>query len=638
MTSFRGILSTPRRNDYNPLKSLTFRGFMDYSKLKNIAIVAHVDHGKTTLVDGLLKQSGAFNEREEVQDRVMDSGDIEKERGITIQAKNCAIYWNDTKINLLDTPGHADFGGEVERSLTMVDSVVLLVDASEGPLPQTRFVLQKAMEQKCRIAVVINKIDRPDERIDEVKTEIEDLFLELASILEIEDFDLDIPIYYASAKNGYAKVNIEDKDIDFKPLLDFMTGDFFPSPQVQEGPDLQLLVSNLSYSPYLGPLLIGRIERGQIEKNKNFTLIQKEKNRNFKISSIQVYDTLGFKEIPTASAGEIVIVSGISDVEIGDTVSAQENLEALPRLEVEPPTVSVNVSVSTSPLSGLEGEYLTSRRLEEFLQEFCLNNVALKYEKTDDPKIFSLKGRGELQLAIVFEELRRKGFEFMVSRPEVLFETIDGQKSEPYEMVVLDIPSDCTGPITEKLSQRKGKMESMIPLGEDRTRVEFKIPSRGLIGYRSTFLTDTRGEGLMSSLFLGYEKYAGDMLSRSNGAIISDRKGKTTAYALFNILSNGRQFVKIGEQVYEGMVIGEHNKVNDLNVNVCREKHLSSVRTAGKDENLILPPIPDRNLEWALDWIEDDEWVEVTPENIRIRKKELAANKRSVVRTPKKEK
>lgn len=605
-----------------------------YEKLKNIAVVAHVDHGKTTMVDELLKQSGTFGEREQVAERVMDSGDIERERGITITAKNCAFRWKDVKINLLDTPGHADFGGEVERSLMMVDGVLLLVDAAEGPLPQTRFVLTKAMQKGIKIAVVINKVDRPDERIDEVKTEIEDLFLELADILEIPDFDIDIPFFYASGRDGWASNEQGVKKDNLVDLLDFMISDFYPQPRISEGPNLQLLVTNLSYSAYLGALLIGRIQRGTITKNQQFTQLgENGQKRNFKVTSIQMFDKLGFAEVDEASAGEIVIVSGLEDPKIGDTIVSPTALEALPRLTVEPPTVSVNVSVSTSPLSGKDGEYLTSRKLEEFLIDACRLNVALKYEATDDAKVYKLKGRGELQLAIVFEELRRKGFELMVSRPEVLFkEDENGEKLEPYERVVLDIPNDSTGAITEKLATRKGRMEAMTPLGETRTRMVFTVPSRGLIGYRGVFLTDTRGEGLMSSEFVGYQPYAGDMLARNNGAIISDRAGKATPYALFNLLGSGKQFVKPGEQVYEGMVIGEHTRGNDLVVNCCREKQLTNVRTAGKDENVILPPIPNRNLEWALDWIDNDEWVEVTPLNIRIRKKVLENNLRSVRR------
>lgn len=602
--------------------------------LKNVAVVAHVDHGKTTLVDQLLRQSNTFGEREKLQDRVMDSGDIERERGITITAKNCAFSWKDLKINLLDTPGHADFGGEVERSLMMVDGVLLLVDAAEGPLPQTRFVLQKALQRGIKIGVVINKIDRPDQRIDEVKSEVEDLLLDLVSILEIDDFNLDIPFIYASAKEGWATLDPSEQTDNMHVLLDFIASDYYPEPQIADGENLQLLLTNLTYSSYLGSQVIGRIHRGTIKKNQNFICCdENKKNRSFKVSNIQVFDKLGAREVDEASAGEIVIVAGLEGGRIGDTIVSPSAIEPLPRISVEPPTVSVNVSVSTSPLSGREGEYLTSRKLEEFLEDSCRMNVALQYEPTDDPKVFRLKGRGELQLAIVFEELRRKGFELMVSRPEVLFqEDAEGNKLEPFERVVVDLPSDSTGAVTEKLSQRKGIMSSMIPLGESRTRMEFTVPSRGLIGYRSTFLTDTRGEGLISSEFLGYRPYLGDMLGRSNGAIIADRAGKMTAYALFNLLSSGRQFVTTGMTCYEGMVIGEHTRQNDINVNAVREKHVSNVRTAGKDENMVFPTVPPMTLEFALDWIDSDEWVEVTPESIRIRKKVLEQNKRTVIR------
>lgn len=608
----------------------------NFSKLKNIAVVAHVDHGKTTMVDELLKQSNTFDARTEVEERVMDSGELERERGITITAKNCSFIWNDTKINLLDTPGHADFGGEVERSLIMVDGVLLLVDASEGPLPQTRFVLTKAMQLGLKVGVIINKIDRPDQRIDEVRGEVEDLLLEIATELEVEDFDIDIPFMYASAKNGWATLDPSEERSDMLPILDFMTSDYYPEPKREIDSPLQLLVANLTYSKFLGQQFVGRIKQGKIVKNQQFTCIGKDKTKNFKVSNIQTYSGLATSEVDEALAGEIVICAGIEEVHIGDTITPTDNQDALPRIEVEPPTVAVNVSVSTSPLSGQEGEYLTSRKLEEFLQDACRLNVALQYEATDDPKIFKLKGRGELQLAIVFEELRRKGFELMVSRPEVLFQEIDGAKHEPYEKAVLDVPDDFTGAVTEKLSIRKGIMSSMMPIGEGRTRIEFEIPSRGLIGYRSAFLTDTRGEGILSTEFLGYRPYAGEMLARQNGAIISDRAGKVTGYAIFNLLNNGEFFIEPGDTVYEGMVVGESKKENDSNVNVCRGKQLTSVRTAGKDENIILPPVRPRTLEWALDWIDNDEWVEVTPQNVRIRKKELQANKRSVIRREKK--
>lgn len=600
--------------------------------LKNIAVVAHVDHGKTTLVDQLLKYSGTFDAHEQVQERVMDSGELERERGITIKAKNCAIRWKGTKVNLLDTPGHADFGGEVERSLMMVDGILLLVDASEGPLPQTRFVLSKALERGIHVGVFINKVDRADERIDEVQREVEDLLLELASESGHE-IDLDIPFYYGSGRNAYVSQDKTRREGVMDPLLDFLVSDYYPSPKFdKEGPS-QLLITNLSYSNYLGTLMVGRIQRGVIQNGKQLSHIGAEgKIKNFKVTSLQIFDGLGMANVESAEAGEIVIVSGLEHGDIGDTLAAVDKPEALPRIEVEPPTVSVQVSVSTSPMSGREGEYLTSRKLEEFLIDATRKNVSLKYEPTNDPKVFILKARGELQVAVVFEEIRRAGYELMIARPQVITKEIDGQVMEPFERLVLDVPNESTGAITEKMASRKGRLEAMQPFGEGRTRMEFHVPSRGLIGYRSTFLTDTKGQGLMSSYFVGYEPHVGKMLSRQNGALISDRSGKITPYALFNLLSSGKQFVLPGEEAYEGMVVGEHTRPNDLNVNVCREKHLSSVRTAGKDENIILPPITPRTLDWALDWIDEDEWVEVTPKSIRIRKKELNSSLRSVVR------
>jgi GTP-binding protein len=602
-------------------------------KLKNIAIVAHVDHGKTTLVDELLKQSGVYAAHEHVTERVMDSGELEKERGITIRAKNCAIRWKDTKINLLDTPGHADFGGEVERSLMMVDGIMLLVDASEGPLPQTRFVLSKAVEKGIKVAVFINKVDRHDSRIDEVKSEVEDLLLEIASMSHIDNFDLDIPFYYGSGRNGYASLDKDRRDGNMHMMLDFFISDYYPSPKVQIEGGLQLLVTNLSYSNYLGVLMVGRIQRGTIENAKQALWIGKEgKSKTFKTTSVQIYDGLGVAQVPSASAGEIVIIAGLEEANIGDTICSPDSPEALPRIEVEPPTVSVQVSVSTSPLSGREGEYLTSRRLEEFLQDATRKNVSIKYEGTSDPKVFLLKARGELQIAVVFEEIRRQGFELMIARPQVITKMEGEQLLEPFERLVLDVPTEFTGTLTQEMNTRKGKLESMLPFGETRTRLEFTIPSRGLIGYRSSFLTTTKGQGLMSSYFLGYQPHVGKMLGRINGALIADRSGKATPYALWGLLDSGRQYIAPGDEVYEGQVVGEHTRANDLNVNVCREKALNNVRSKNKDENIILPPPPERTLDWALDLIDDNEWVEVTPKNIRIRKKELSANKRSVVR------
>ena len=601
-------------------------------KLKNSAIVAHVDHGKTTLVDQLLRQSGLFSAHEALTERVMDSGDLEKERGITIKAKNCAIVWQDTKINLLDTPGHADFGGEVERSLMMVDGILLLVDASEGPLPQTRFVLSKALERGIRVAVYINKVDRHDERIEEVKNEVEDLLLEIGSNSGVE-VNMDITFLYGSGRTGYASYDKDRREGSLTPMLDFLVSDYYPSPKVDKDGPAQLLVTNLSYSNYLGALMVGRIQRGTIQNNKQIMWIGKDdKPKTFKVTSLQIFAGLGMATVDSAEAGEIVIISGFENAQIGDTLCDPQKPEALERIEVEPPTVSVQVSVNTGPMSGKEGEYLTSRRLEEFLIDAIRKNVSLKYESTIDPKVFILKARGELQVAVVFEEIRREGFELMIARPQVITKEVDGQVVEPFERLVLDVPNDSTGAITEKMAIRKGKLEAMSPFGEGRTRMEFHVPSRGLIGYRSTFLTDTKGSGLMSSYFVGYEPFVGKMLARQNGALISDRAGKMTPYALYNVLSSGKQFVMPTEMTYEGMVVGESTRPNDLNLNVCREKHLTSVRTAGKDENIILPPIPHRTLDWALDWIDEDEWVEVTPKSIRIRKKELDQNKRKVTR------
>lgn len=606
---------------------------MSFMNLRNLAIVAHVDHGKTTLIDEIFKQSGMFASHEQVSERMMDSGELEREKGITIRAKNCAITWKNCRINLLDTPGHSDFGGEVERSLSMVDGVMLLVDAAEGPLPQTRFVLTKAVEKRIKVAVIVNKVDRSDARIEEVEKEIEDLFLDIITLTGQDDYDLNFHIMYGSGRNGYISNDKTKREGTLEPLMDFLVSDYFPKPRVQLEGGLQLLVANLSYSNYIGQLLIGRIQRGKIKLGQSLMWIGENSKKQFKVTSLQIFDGLKQTTVEEAVAGEIVIVGGVEGAEIGDSLCDVACVEPLPRITIEPPTVSVHVSVNTSPLAGQEGEYLTSRKLEEFLIEATKKNVSLKYVTTEDPKVFELKARGELQIAIVFEELRRSGYELMLSRPTVILKKAeDGSLLEPYEKVVLDIPTESTGSITEALSSRKGKMEGMLPMGEGRSRLEFIVPSRGLIGYRSQFLTDTKGLGLMSSYFVGYKEHLGKMLARTNGALISDRRGKTTLYALFNLLSSGKQFVTAGEEVYEGMVVGEHTRANDLNVNACREKHVSNVRTAGKDENLVLPALAPRSLEWALDWIDDDEWVEVTPKNIRVRKKSLDLKQRSVVR------
>lgn len=602
--------------------------------LRNIAIIAHVDHGKTTLVDKLLQQSGTFAAHQTVAERVMDSMDLERERGITIAAKNASMVYKDVRINIVDTPGHADFGGEVERTLMMVDGAILLVDAAEGPLPQTRFVLQKALQRNLKMILIINKVDRPDARIDEVSNMVQDLFLELSS----EDHHLDFPILYASGRNGWAS---KDKGVQKESLQDLFDTvlEHVPAPQVTLSGGAQMLINNLSYNNFLGRLAIGRVERGSLQANQNIVLINKEgKNQPAKVIKVRAYRGLEQVDVDSVSAGDIAIVAtGLNELAIGDTIADASNPEALPRIEVDPPTVGVEVSVNTSPMAGREGTYLTSNKLAEFLNKEAMNNVALKIENTASPEVFILKARGELQIAIVMENLRRSGGECMVGRPKVITKVVDGSELEPVERVVLDVPDNSVGAVTEKLSIRKGRLENMQAFNNGRTRIEFSIPTRGLLGYRSTFLTDTKGEGLMSSYFEGWEPSRGNFLSRVNGALIADRSGKTTEYALFGLEERGRLFVASGEEVYEGMVIGEHNRDSNLDVNAVREKKLTNMRAAGSDDSTKLSPITKPSLETSLDWIEDDDWIEITPKNIRVRKRILAANQRSVSRREKSE-
>ena len=597
--------------------------------MRNIAIIAHVDHGKTTLVDKLLQQSGTFAAHQAVTERVMDSMDLERERGITIAAKNASMVYKDIRINIVDTPGHADFGGEVERTLMMVDGAILLVDAAEGPLPQTRFVLQKALQRNLRMILIINKVDRPDARIDEVSEMVQDLFLELSS----EDHHLDFPILYASGRNGWASKEQGVQKDTLQDLFDTIL-EHVPPPKVSLEGGAQMLINNLSYNNFLGRLAIGRVERGSLQANQSIVLINKEgKTQPAKIIKVRAYRGLEQVEVDSVSAGDIAIVAtGLNDLAIGDTISDASNPEALPRIEVDPPTVGVEVSVNTSPTAGREGTYLTSNKLGEFLQKEAMNNVALKIENTDSPEVFILKARGELQVAIVMENLRRSGGECMVARPKVITKTVDRVELEPVERVVLDVPDNSVGSVTEKLSIRKGRLENMQAFNNGRTRIEFSIPTRGLLGYRSTFLTDTKGEGLMSSYFEGWEPSRGNFLSRVNGSLIADRNGKTTEYALCGLEERGRLFVAAGEEVYEGMIIGEHNRDSNLDVNAVREKKLTNMRASGSDDSTKLSPITKLGLETALDWVEDDDWIEITPKNIRIRKRILAANQRSVSR------
>ncbi|MES2614029.1 MAG: translational GTPase TypA [Bdellovibrionota bacterium] len=598
-------------------------------KLRNVAIIAHVDHGKTTLVDKLLQQSGTFAAHQAVTERVMDSMDLERERGITIAAKNASMMYTDVRINIVDTPGHADFGGEVERTLMMVDGAILLVDAAEGPLPQTRFVLQKALQRNLKMILVINKVDRPDARVEEVTNLVQDLFLELSS----EDHHLDFPILYASGRNGWASKEKDVKKENLKDLFDAIIEHVNP-PEVKTDGGAQMLINNLSYNSFLGRLAIGRVERGTLATGQNIVLMTSEnKLLPAKVVKIRSYRGLEQVDVESVSAGDIAILAtGLTDLSIGDTIADAQNPEALPRIEVDPPTVAVEVSVNTSPMAGRDGTYLTSNKLNEFLTKEAMHNVALRVEPTASPEVFILKARGELQVSIVMENLRRAGGECMVARPKVITKKVDGVELEPVEHVVLDVPDASVGAVTEKLSIRKGRLENMQAFSHGRTRIEFSIPTRGLLGYRSTFLTDTKGEGLMSSYFAGWESSRGSFLSRLNGALIADRSGKTTEYGLCGLEERGRLFVVAGEEVYEGMVIGEHSRDSNLDVNAVREKKLTNMRASGSDDSTKLSPITKPSLETALDWVEDDDWIEITPKNIRIRKRMLAQNQRSVTR------
>lgn len=595
------------------------------NKIRNIAIIAHVDHGKTTLVDNLFKQSGLFRDNQQVAERAMDSMDLERERGITIAAKNCSVVWKDVKINILDTPGHADFGGEVERALMMVDGAILLVDAAEGPLPQTRFVLKKALEQNLSIIVVLNKIDRQDARPQEILNEIYDLFIDL----DAEEDQLDFPVLYAIAKDGIAKNSLEDSNDNLIPLFDTIV-DTIPVPVYEDNQSFSMLVANIAYSDYLGKLAIGRISQGQVKPGDGLALISKdEKVRNLKSTSVQVYKGLDIVKLEgQAEPGEIVIISGSEDVLIGDTICSAANPVTLPRIKVDEPTISMRFFANTSPLSGKEGKILQPQKIGERLFKEALYNVALQVEKVDGEECYIVKGRGELQMAILVETMRREGFELTVGRPEIIYHEENGKKLEPIEHVLIDCGEDYVGVISEKLSFRKGRMTNLVNHGSGRVRLEFSLPSRALIGYRSEFLTDTRGTGILNSSLEGYEEYRGDFENRLNGSLVADRSGVAVAYGLFYLEDRGRLLVVPGDAVYEGMIIGEHNRSNDLNVNPCKTKKLTNMRAAGKDENVQLSPITPMSLEAAIDFIREDELVEVTPKSIRLRKAELDPNKR----------
>ncbi|MEZ4750315.1 MAG: translational GTPase TypA [Bdellovibrionota bacterium] len=597
--------------------------------LRNLAIIAHVDHGKTTLIDGLFRQSGVFQSHKVVAERVMDSGDLERERGITISAKNAAFAWKGTRINIVDTPGHSDFGGEVERALFMVDGALLLVDAAEGPLPQTRFVLRKALQRGIKIVVVINKVDRPDSRIEEVEEKVLELFYDLAE----DDTQTNYTTLYASAKEGWASLDKHEKREDFSDLLDTIVKEI-PPPKVQAGGPFKMLVTNLGYSAYLGQLAVGRVQSGTVTENQRVSLWGKDGKRDFTIVALESFAGLGTERVKSLDAGDIALISGAESPTIGDTISDPAVTEPLPRIQVDLPSVAVRISVNTSPFAGKDGTYLTSRRLEELLLKACLSNVALSLEDTDSAEVFLLKARGELQIVVVLEELRRQGFELMAGRPEIIPVEVDGQKMEPQETLVIDIPENKMGTVTEIVSKRGGRVQSVEQLGgSQRIRLEVDIPARGLIGIRSTLLTETRGEAIYSSSFKDYIPYQGKHFSRSNGAIIADRDGVSTQYALFGLESRGKLFIKEGTRVYEGMVFGEHNRQNDMNADCTREKKLTNMRASGSDESTKLSPVHEPSLDEALEWIDEDEWVEITPKTVRARKAVLKSNQRQIIRS-----
>jgi GTP-binding protein len=591
--------------------------------IRNLAIIAHVDHGKTTLVDAMLRQTGVFRENEQVAERILDSNDLERERGITILAKHASVRYKGVLLNIIDTPGHSDFGGEVERTLKMADGAILLVDAAEGPLPQTRFVLKKALELGHPVVVVINKIDRHDARPDEVLNEIFDLFCDL----EANDVQASFPTLYAVGKHGVAKKQLTDEGKDLTPLFEALL-EHIPPPRGDADAPLQLLVHNIEHDDYVGRLGIGRVWQGRLEVGSDVVLLQEGKATRSRLSGLFMFEGTKRVKADAASAGDIVAISGMEDVNIGDTVAAPEAPVALPRIQVEEPTIKVSFCVSTSPFAGRVGKWVTSRHVRERLLKEARRNLALRVEETDEPDTFTVFGRGELMLAILAETMRREGYEFALGMPEVVVREMNGQRMEPTERVVVDVPDTYVGAVTTRLGERKAHMVKMSNLGFGRARMEFVIPSRGLIGFRSAFLTETRGTGLLNTLFEGWEPYRGPMLRRQNGAIVADRPGTATPYALFHLQPRGVLFVGPGTEVYEGMVIGEHNRANDLDVNVTREKKLTNIRAAGRDENIILSPPRLLSIDTALEFIDRDELVEVTPDAVRVRKRVLDCNKR----------
>ena len=593
-------------------------------KIRNIAIIAHVDHGKTTLVDHLIKQAGTFRDNQQVEERLMDSMDLEKERGITIAAKNASFNYKDFKINIVDTPGHSDFGGEVERILNMVDGCILLVDASEGPLPQTRFVLKKALEQNLKVIVCVNKIDRSDARIQEVHNEVFDLFIDLDATEEQCDFHT----VFAIAREGMATLDPNKRTNNLEVLYEAIIN-LVPPPKVEQNAPLQMMVSNIGYNNFVGRLAIGRLRAGKIKVGDDVLVVQEKGQKKLKVSALFQYHVNSQVQVQEVGAGDIAVVAGMEDFTIGDTLTDPLDPRPLTRIAVEEPTVGMIFSVNNGAFAGQDGKNVTSRKILERLEKELLHNVAIRVEKTEATDAFKVIGRGELQLGVLIEQMRREGFELLVSKPQVIFKNIDGKKMEPMELAVIDIEDAYVGAVTEKLGKRKGIMINMVQKGSGRTRLEFRIPSRGLIGYRSEFLTDTRGTGLLNTQFDGWDEYKGEIASRTTGAMISDRKGQATAFAIWNLQERGVMFVVHGQDVYDGMIVGEHAKENDLEVNITREKKLTNVRASGSDEAIRLVPVKPMTLEAAMEWIKDSELIEVTPNHIRLRCRELDPHKRS---------
>ena len=587
-------------------------------KIRNVAIIAHVDHGKTTLVDAMLRQSGVFRSNEQVQERVMDSNDLEKERGITILSKNTAVQYKDMKINIVDTPGHADFGGEVERVLKMVDGVVLLVDAFEGAMPQTREVLKKSLALGLKPIVVINKIDRPGSQPLKVVDDVLELFIDLGA----DDDQLEFPVVYASAKNGTATLDLNTPGENLQCLFDTIIDTIEP-PQCDLDGTMQMLVSNIDYDDYVGRIAIGRVERGTIEVGQAVAICKDDKTVNSRVQKLNTYQGLKRIEIEKAEAGDIIALSGINDINIGDTICDFNNPEKIPFVNIDEPTVSMTFSVNNSPFAGKEGEFITSRHLRDRLFKELDRNVSLRVKETESPDAFEVSGRGELHLSVLIENMRREGYELTVSRPKVIMKEIDGVKCEPIELLVVNVPDDCVGNVIEKLGRRKAEMTNMEPAEPGHTKIEFKIPARGIIGYRTEFLTDTKGEGTMNHVFDSYEPFKGDIQARVRGTIVAFENGKSITYGLYNAQDKGDLFIGPGVEVYEGMIVGLNSRGEDLAINVCKEKHLTNTRASGSDEALRLVPPIQMSLEQAIEFIQDDELVEVTPKSIRLRKKIL---------------